>query len=62
MTTIQYLIALEKLGLKPASKATAEALGLSLRQCMRIAAGKCGVPGPVAKLLKSYLRHGLPRG
>ncbi len=50
MTTHQYLAALKKLGLTPAGKATAEALGLSLRQCQRIAAG-ARVPEPVAKLL-----------
>lgn len=59
MTAKQYLAALKSLGLTPASKATAAALGLSLRQCQRIAAGDCDVPGPVDKLLRMYLRHGL---
>jgi hypothetical protein len=45
MTTKQYLAALQKLGLTP------EALGLSLRQCQRIAAGQCAVPGTLARLL-----------
>lgn len=51
MTTKQYLAALRKLDLKPAGKATAETLGLSLRQCQRIAAGAAPVPGPVDRLL-----------
>ena len=54
MTTKQYLAALRRLDLTPAGKATAEALGLSLRQCQRIAAG-APVPGPVAKLLALLL-------
>lgn len=60
MTTKQYLAALKKLALTPAGQATAAALGLSLRQCQRIAAGG-PVPEPVALLLAMYLRHGLPR-
>ena len=55
MTTAQYLAALQRLGLTPAGKATAAALGLSLRQCQRIAAGAV-VPRPVALLLMEYLR------
>lgn len=51
MTTKQYLAALQKLGLTRVGKATAEALGLSLRQCQRIAMGQAPVPKPVAKLL-----------
>ncbi len=39
MTRIEYLTALKSLGLKPASKATAAALGVSVRQIMRYAAG-----------------------
>jgi hypothetical protein len=59
MTTKQYLAALKKLGLSPASKATADALGLSVRQCQRVAAGQ-PVPETLAKLLTMYLEHGLP--
>jgi len=59
MTTKQYLAALKKLGLKPSARETAEALGLSVRQCQRIAAERCSVPEPVAKLLGLYLEHGL---
>jgi hypothetical protein len=59
MTTKQYLAALKKLELTPAGKATASALGLSLRQCQRIAAGDVPVPGPVEKLLTLYLKHGI---
>jgi hypothetical protein len=60
MTTKQYLAALKKLGLTPSGKATVAALGLSLRQVQRIAAG-APVPGAVALLLAMYLKHGLPR-
>lgn len=61
MTTRQYLAALKKLGLTPSGQATAVALGLSLRQCQRIAAGD-PVPDTLAKLLRMYLRHGLQGG
>ena len=60
MTNKQYLDALKKLGLTPSGKATARALGLSLRQCQRIAAGDCEVPETVALLLRMYLKHGIP--
>jgi hypothetical protein len=59
MTTKHYLAALRSLGLTPSGKATAAALGLSLRQCQRIAAGVAEVPEPVAKLIAAYQRHGL---
>ena len=61
MTTKEYLAAIKKLGLLPSGKATAKALGLSVRQCQRIAAGESQVPGPVALLLTEYLKlkHGL---
>jgi hypothetical protein len=58
MTTKQYLAALHKLGLTPSGKATAEALGLSLRQCQRYAAGS-PIPETLAKLIGMYLQHGL---
>jgi hypothetical protein len=54
MTTKQYLAALKKLGLTPASKATAAALGISLRHGQRIAAG-APVPAPVALLLRAKI-------
>lgn len=56
MTANQYLAALSKLGLSPSGKATAETLGLSLRQCQRIAAGDSDVPGPVEKLIALLLK------
>jgi hypothetical protein len=59
MTTRQYLRALKQLGLTVAGKATAEVLGLSLRQCQRMAAGEAPIPGPVEKLIKLYLKHGI---
>ena len=61
MTTKQYLAALAKLGLTPASKRTAAAVGLSLRQCQRIAAEQAPVPESVAILLELYLETGLVR-
>jgi len=59
MTTKQYLAALKRLGLTPASKATARALGLTVRQCQHIAAGDTPVKGTLANLLQMYLRYGL---
>lgn len=56
MTTAQYLAALHKLGLTPSSQKTADTLGLSLRQCQRIASGDSAVPGPVEKLLRLMVR------
>ena len=60
MTTKQYLAALKKLDLTPSGKATAAALGLSVRQCQRIACGAAPVPEAVALLLAMYLEHGVP--
>lgn len=60
MTTEAYLAALAELSLKPASKETARALGLSVRQIQNISAGRARVPGPVALLLAMYLFHGIP--
>lgn len=54
-----YLAALEKLGLTPASMSTAEALGVTLRQCQRYAAGE-PIRQTVVLLLQQYLEHGLP--
>jgi hypothetical protein len=62
VTTKEYLTALRKLSLTPASQATARALGLSLRQCQRIAAGVSPVPGPLAKLLRLALSQGVKAG
>ena len=59
MTTEQYLRALKRLGLTPAGKATAAALGLSLRQCQRIAAG-ADVPQTVALLLRALIQLRAP--
>lgn len=55
----KYLAALRQLDLTVAGKRTAEALGLSLRQCQRIAHAQAPVPGPVEKLLKLYMKHGI---
>jgi hypothetical protein len=60
MSAEQYRDALGELGLTVAGKATAEALGLGMRQIMRLANGDAPVPGPVERLLGMYLKHGLP--
>lgn len=59
MNTDQYLKALRKLNLTPASKLTAGALGVTLRTVQGYAAGGT-IPEPIAKLLRCYLAHGLP--
>ena len=61
MTRKQYLAALNKLGLTPSGEATMAALGISLRQCQRLATGDRPVTPPVALLLAMYLKHGLPK-
>ncbi len=55
MTTQEYLNALRELGLTPASKATAETLGLTTRQCQYLAKGKCGIRKTLAKLINELL-------
>lgn len=60
MTTADYLKALKRLNLTPSGQATAQAFGLTVRQCQRIAAGAADVSGPLAKLIGMYLKHGIP--
>ena len=60
MNQIQYLDALKSLGLTPSGKATAAALGLSLRHCQRIAAGAI-IPKTLELLISLYLQHGLQK-
>jgi hypothetical protein len=60
MNAQQYLAALRKLGLTPASQHTAARLGLSVGQAQKIAAGRSPVTGQLALLLAMYLKHGLP--
>lgn len=60
MSSAQFLRTLKKLELTVASQRTAQVLGLSIRQCQRLAAGDSPVPGPLVKLLGCYLRHGIP--
>jgi len=57
MTKEQYLRALKKLDLGPASKATVRALGMSIRQIQAFKSGEQAVPEPVALLLRMYLLH-----
>lgn len=59
MTTEQYHEALRRLGLSHASKRTMHALGLSRRQCVRIAQGYPVSPR-VERLLQMYLDYGVP--
>lgn len=56
MTPAQYTAALRKLGLTVASKATAETLGVAIRQSMRYASGEQPVSAPVAKLLRAMVK------
>ncbi len=58
MTCEAYLAALAELNLKPTSRETARLIGLSVRQCQNIAAGRARVPGPVVRLLAMYRYHG----
>lgn len=51
MTKQDYLKSLKKLGLTPASKETAKTLGLSLRQCQRLASGQNNISKTVSNLL-----------
>lgn len=59
MTKETFVKVLKKLGHTPYS--SHDDLGLSLRQAMRYAAGDQPIPGPVAKLLDMYQRHGIPK-
>jgi hypothetical protein len=57
VTTRQYLAALKRLGLTPAGQATAAALGVTVRQCQRYAAGEA-VTETVAILLRLLVDTG----
>lgn len=54
MTKTQYLASLKKLGL---SNVGASVLGLSARQCQRIAAGTSPVPKPLEHLINLMIKH-----
>jgi hypothetical protein len=56
MTRTSYLAALRRLELKPHSKRTAAALGVSMRSLAYYAKGILPVPEPVARLLKLMLQ------
>lgn len=60
MNQDQYLKALRKLNLTPSGKATAAALGVTVRTAQGYASGEHPIPEPIAKLLRCYLEHGLP--
>jgi hypothetical protein len=60
MRADQLLKSLQRLNLKPASKHAATALGVSVRHLQRMTAGHVPVPRPVALLMISYLKHGVP--
>lgn len=58
MNKSEYLDALEKLGLTPASKTTARHLGLSVRQIQKyVEKHPQDIPEPIAKLIRAYVRH-----
>ncbi len=63
MNTQEYLDALRRLGLTPASskaeeyEATAKALGLTTRQCQNIAAGRSRVRETLANLIHELLKQ-----
>ena len=58
MTAKEYVAALDELELTAASQRTAMLLGLSLRQCQRLASGEQPVPRPVQRLLQMLLKFG----
>lgn len=58
MTPAQYRTALARLGLTPASKETAERLGVSIRSSQRYASGERRVPKPVENLINEKLKRG----
>ena len=60
METAEYLAALKRLGLTTASQRTSMAIGHNVRQCQRFANGDAAIPAPVARLLRMYLKFGLP--
>ena len=62
MTNDEYLRVLKKLDLAPHSLATAEALGVKLSQLARLASGRCAITPTLERLLKMYLRFGVPSG
>lgn len=62
MNSIPYREALTRLGLKPHSNATRQALGISPRMLTYLASGKREPSRTLALLISSYLSHGLPDG
>lgn len=62
MTHDEYLETLDKLGLAPYAQSTCEALGLEPRQVARLANGKQRPSRMLIKLLRIYLRFGVPKG
>jgi hypothetical protein len=58
MTPVAYKAALARLGLTPASRATAERLGVGIRSSQRYASGERPVPKPVQNLLNEMLKRG----
>ena len=58
MTSEEFARALKKLGLSV--YAARVPLGVSLRQAQRYSSGESAIPPTVARLLRMYLRHGIP--
>jgi hypothetical protein len=59
MTPVEYRSALKALNLTIGGSA-AKALDVSKRASKRFASARGRIPGPVARLLEMFLRHGLP--
>ena len=58
MSARKFTASLKELGLTVASQQTSRLLGISIRQCMRLAADDQPVPRTVELLLGMYLKHG----
>jgi DNA-binding transcriptional regulator YiaG len=58
MTKDEYKAARERLGLT--NVALAQALGIYIRTAQRYEAGDRNIPESIARLLRMYLRHGIP--
>lgn len=61
MTNLQFIKALDELGLGVASYGTAFVLGIGRRQLQRFCSGDVEVSKPVERLLNMYRKHGIPR-
>ena len=58
ITPQQYRIALQKLGLS--IRGAGRVLGVTSRQSFRYAGGQTEIPDTIARLIRCYLRNGIP--